>query len=236
MLSERTCALLNMLSGVGDTCILRYPTTIINDECKSVVARLDLTELESDFEPIGLNGKISKLISIISMFSDPEIARVDNILHITDAGHKIDTEFVTDSVSLLANTEFKNEVFDRIVNSLSVAEFTLTKDDIACLKKAHSVYNDLSDIIIDGDEGIKLSLGAVGKYSKSENKFSITKDIEPIKQFKCAIAFESLQRVPQVDYNISIKFSERTATHALVLSNDDLKVQIILSVLRPQAD
>lgn len=232
MLCERTCALLSSLSGISDTCVLRYPSTIINDDCKSIIARLDLSELESEFEPIGLNGKISNLTSIISMFTEPEISRTDNILCIKDADKKIETQFVTDAVSLLANTEFKPEVFDRIVNSLTVAEFTLAKEDISRLKKAHGVYNDLDDVILESTEdGVKLSLGALAKYSRSENKFSITKEAECQKEFNCAVSFDLLQRIPQVDYSVQIKFSERTNTYALVLTNTDLKVQIILSVL-----
>ena len=231
MLNARTCALLNQLAGISDTCVLRYPATIINDECKSIIARLDLSDIESKFEPIGLNGKISNLTSIISMFDEPEISRVDNILCIKDSDGKVDTQFVTDSVDLLTNTEFKSEVFDRIVNSLTVAEFTLTKDDIAKLKKAHSVYSDLDDVIINGDGNITLSLGALAKFSRSENKFTLTKNAEPAKQFNCAVAFDLLQRIPSVDYNVKVKFSERTNSYALVLSNEDLKVQIILSVL-----
>lgn len=234
MLCERTCALLNSLSGISDTCILRYPLTIINDDCKSVIARLDLSEFEDEFEPIGLNDKISNLTSIISMFNEPEITRVDNILCIKDSDQKIDTQFVTDSVDLLANTEFKSDVFDRIVNSLTVAEFNLDKEDIVRLKKAHSVYNDLDDVILESTEdGIKISLGALSKYSRSENKFSLVKDTEGEvkKEFTCAVAFDLLQRIPQVSYNVQVKFSERTNTYALVLTNTDLKVQIILSVL-----
>lgn len=232
MLCERTCALLSSLSGISDTCVLRYPTTIINDDCKSIIARLDLSEIESEFEPIGLNGKISNLTSIISMFSDPEISRTDNILSIRDAEKKIETQFVTDAVSLLANTEFKPEVFDRIVNSLTVAEFTLGKDDLARLKKAHGVYSDLDDVILESTEdGVKLSLGALAKYSRSENKFSLTKAAECQKEFNCAVSFDLLQRIPQADYEVQVKFSERTNTYALVLTNADLKVQIILSVL-----
>lgn len=231
MLSERTCALLSSLAGISNTCVLRYPQTIINDECKSIIARLDLSELETEFEPIGLNGKISNLTAIISMFNGPEIQRVNNVLCISDSSGKIDTQFVIDSVDLLENTEFKFDVFDRIINSLSVVEFKLTKDDIARLKKAHSVYNDLDDVIISGEDCIKLSLGALSKFNRSDNKFSITKDATPNKNFECAIAFDSLQRIPAVDYDVKVKFSERTGSYALVLSNDDLKVQIILSVL-----
>lgn len=231
MLNERTCALLTSLSGISNTCILRYPTTIINDECKSIIARIDLSSLEDPFEPIGLNGKVSNLTSIISMFVEPEITRVDNILCIRDSNNKIDTQFVTDSVDLLTNTEFKSEVFDRIISSMSVATFTLGKDDINRLKKAHSVYSDLSDVIISSDDGIKLSLGALAKFNRSENKFSITKDVEPNKKFECAISFEVLQRIPMVDYEVQVKFSERTNSYALVLSNDSLNAEIILSVL-----
>ena len=231
MLCERTCSLLNLLSGISNTCILRYPSTIINDECKSIIARVDLSDIESEFEPLGLNSKISNLTSIVSMFNEPEIERVDNILCIRDTDNKIDTQFVTDNVELLANTEFKSDVFDRIVASLTVAEFTLTKDDITRFKKAHSVYNDLDDVIITGEDNIKISLGALSKFNRSENKFSITKDVVANKNFSCAVSFDSLQRIPAVDYNVNVKFSERTNSYALALSNSDLNVEIILSVL-----
>lgn len=231
MLHERTCALLNSLSGISNTCILRYPATIVNDESKSIIARADISDCEEPFEPIGLNSKISNLVSIISMFRDPDISRVDNILCIKDQNDAVETQFVTDSVDILSNTEFKNETFDRIVNSLTVASFDLTKDDITKLKKAYSVYNDLSDVIISGDDDIKLSLGSLSKFNKSNNSFTITKNICPNKVFKCAVAFDSLQRIPAVDYNINVKFSERTNAYALVLTNENLHVQIILSVL-----
>lgn len=231
MLNERTCALLTMLSSISDTCVLRYPTTIINDECKSVIARLDLSGIEDEFEPIGLNCKIGKLTSMLSMIKEPSVTREGNALNIIDKDGIIKSVFVLDSVDLLNNTEFKNDVFDRIVNSLTVAEFQLTKDDLMMLKKAHGVYNDLDDVIIDADECISLSLGALNKFNRSENLFSISKDCEPLKQFKCAVAFDNIQRIPTVNYEAVVKFSEKTGSYALVLKNNELGIQIIISIL-----
>lgn len=231
LLNSKTCNLLNTLSSISNTCILRYPCTIINDESKSIIAKVDLSDYESDFEPIGLNNKINNLTSIISMMSDPEVERVDNILCIRDNSNKIESKFVTDSIELLSSTEFKIETFERVLNAVTVSEFKLTTDDIARFKTAHSVYAELSDVIFEYKDGVCISLGAQNKFNRSDNCFSITKDVESTKNFKCSINFDVLQRIPKVDYNVCVKYSEKTTTYALVLTSETIKTSIVLSTL-----
>lgn len=221
MFNKNLTRTLNTLCSITDSAVLRFPTTILTDSSKSIAVKVNISKIDDEkFEDFGLFNKLGKLVNLINLFGNPDISLTDNIINITEG--KATTSFITDNIALLSSHEMSPEIFDKIRDANSVAEFDFNIDDIKRLKSAYHIYGDLDSITFSGNDNIvSVTLDALSTFNSNSNKFTISKECDVKKNFKLSIPFETLTKLPNLNYKMYIKYNENRDIYRFYLTCDD---------------
>lgn len=157
---------------------------------KTILAKATITsEVDEDF----CIGELSRFMSALSLFDDPEISLGENSLVILDDKNRLEYVYTSEELIKVPTTrEIKLPSVD--------AQFTLTNESFQAVKKAMSVLS-LAELAVVGSDGV-LSLEAIDSRGTTKDSFSINVGSTD-KTFKAVFKAEYLKLLP-VDYEVSI--------------------------------
>lgn len=233
MFNNTLCSLLSQVNNVTNSIILRYPETIAVSEDQGMLVRFNVSELDSDeFPEIPLNDSLSDFLRIFKLFGDERnITFNGNVVNIADTEHSV--KYITYDKELLTPFDKDGKQFEVTKNVPTVAEFTLTVDDIKALKDASSIFKNLESVIIESKDGkLTLSLGNTSSFNAQSNEYAITKECtELTKDFKVSISMEKFSRIPVSSYTIQVKYNSDRDKYRLYAVNNNLSdIELIMSL------
>jgi len=144
-------------------------------------AKVD-TDFPSRFALYDLN----RFISVLTLFSDPELTFEDNCVSITDGVRKT-KYYYTDENNI------KTPPTKKIVLPSEDVKFTITNEQLREVEKALGVLG-LPEIVFVGD-GEKISIQAADSNKKGSDYFSITIG-DTDKEFKAVFKAENIKILP----------------------------------------
>lgn len=226
MFNTETVNFLKMINNITNSVVLKYPITTGKTESADIAYMFDLSKFDTDgFEnPIGFYN-LSNFLNAFNLFEDgAEISLEDNVIKISDDTTSI--SYLTTSLDVLSQYEFKKEQFDKNDTFPTVLEMELTNENIRKLKNAHSVFSELDCALISCGETTELSLTQIGNFKKSSNSFKIIKDEVATKNFKIAIPLDTLSKLPQVTYTLKVKYNETKNAYRIILNTETFTLVI----------
>ena len=221
MFNTETVSFLRTINKITNSVILNYPITTGKTESADIAYMFDLSKFDTDgFDnPIGFYN-LSNFLNVFNLFeNDREVSIDGNVVSVKDDNTSIN--YLTTATDVLSQFEFKKEQFDKNDMFPTVLEMELTSGDIAKLKNAHSVFSELDTALITANEEVVLSLTQIGNFKMSSNSFKFVKDeAKSEKNFSIGITMDILSKIPQINYNLKVKYNEQRNAYRIVLSTD----------------
>lgn len=230
MLNKNVINVLQTLTNVTTSGILKYPTTILNNPAGDVVIKLDMASLDSDeFNDLGIFN-LPEFINTFNLFNEYDCSISDGIINISDKSSSV--QYLTTSVNVLANFNKKENIFDQTYTVDTVASFEVNKNTIKQLKSASGVFKDLADILVTSQDGsIILSLASTNNFNARSNSFS-SKNAEAntTKEFSIKIPAENFNSLPVSDYAFEVKYNAERDAYRLLAKSTEVNMEILLAI------
>lgn len=159
---------------------------------KTVFAKAKINdEIEKQF----CIGELSRFMSALSLFNDPEIVLGENSLVITDGNNRLEYVYVAENLIKTPSDKALNIKIPSVD-----AQFTLSNENFQAVKKAMSILS-LTEMAVVGKKG-NLTLEAIDSKGTTKDSFSINVG-ETDKTFKAVYKSEYLKLLP-LEYEVSI--------------------------------
>lgn len=180
---------------------------------KSVMA---IATLDQDFEGNAAIYDLSRFLSTVSLFDDPEIVFLDNKFTIKGGRSRVNYAFASESMILTPPDKEINLPTTDVNVDIQWSDFDRVMKAAAVLK--------LPDIAFIGDsEGIKLA--AINATNAVDDTFDVVLDTSPQqREFRMIFRSENLKMIPG-DYNVQIsskgisKFSNDVVTYYIAVES-----------------
>ena len=221
MLNSNTRQVLGSIQAITNSAIINYPVTTISNPSKDVLGNIKIDQLENEaFDEFGIFD-LGSFLGALSILEDPTIDLENGTIKAADANSAID--FITSSPAILGDFTTSPKNITSTVAAPSVVEVELNTEVMGKLRKGMSAFKTLKDVFIvkEGDS-IYLKTGNKESFSRGNNsyKMSLVPSINEGKDFELAIPVENLLSLPNMDYDLKIKYNEARDAHRVVMSND----------------
>jgi len=218
MINADTRNLLKQLKTVNNQMILANDTYGCN-EFKSILFKANLGLVDDIPEEFGIFD-MTNFVSALELLEDPEVTFNPETKVITAKDGNSTLQFLTSTPDSLDNVQINPKLISSTVAADSVFECQITEDHLKQVKKAQGVFKNFDTLWIDNTNGAEMKLGTKNSFSKSNNAFSIklTDDINT-KEFSISLPLESLMVLPDMDYQLKVKYNEERDAYRVVLDN-----------------
>jgi len=233
MLNKQTIEVLQQVNKMTNSVILKFPETVAVSEAQDMMIMFNVEELDGDsFEDIGLKNSLGEFLNLVKLFGDERVVEVNNgVINIAEADTS--SVFITDNIQLMNAEDVKADHFTKTEEVPTVAEFTLTTQDIKKIKSSSGVFKDLTEVIFSSeDDGVFISLGATNRFNAKSNKFSIKKSTEIKKHFEIKIPVDNFKMLPEADYTMFVKYNSNRDAYRIFLISDSLESFKILMTVK----
>ena len=224
MFNANLRSVLSQVNNITNSVILRYPETIAVSEDRSMMVRFNVSELDSDeFPEIPLNDTLGDFLRLFKLFGDErDISFSGNVVNVSDKEHSV--KYITYNKDLMTPFDVDGKQFEVTKGVPTVAEFTLSTEDIKALKDAASIFKNLESVIIESKDGkLTLSLGNTNSFNAQSNTYTISKEYtELTKDFKVSLSMDKFSRLPMSSYTMQLKYNSDRDKYRLYAVNNSL--------------
>jgi len=232
MLNKNVINVLTQVNGITNSAIINYPITVAVSETQDIQMLVDFSELDDEpFPEIGLKDCLSDFLNLFKLFPDDKTVNIEGNTVNVQSGDTSSTFIMSNTV--LMDAYKKDAVgFERTEQVPSVAEFTLSVDDIKQIKASTGIFKDLSEVIFESKDGkLTVSLGATNRFNAKSNTFSISKTVSCSKEFEVKIPVENFKMIPLTEYTAHIKYNSNKDAYRILMNSTALAgTKIMLSV------
>lgn len=224
MLNKETVTFLKQMNKLTNSVVLEYPITTGKTESADIAYQFDLSKLDSE----GFQNRIgiydlSVFLNIFNLFNlDYKVALDGNVMSVSDS--TTSASYLTANLEILSCYLYKPEQFTKLDEFPEVLNMKLTADDIRRIRSASATFRELDTLAIECDERTTLSLKSVNQFQQSSNTFKIQKDEVSVKNFKLYVRLETLNKIPQIDYDLTVRYNKNKDAYRIILSADSLKM------------
>lgn len=206
--NQRTIQILKNFAGINPSILFREGDLLSTvSSSKSILAKAKIDQtVESEFAIYDL----SRFLSTLSLFNDPEITLNEKKLNISEGQKSINYSITDASLIIAAPT--------KELNIEGEINFELSSEKLQEAMKAMNILG-LPEVAIVGDNG-KIALKAMSVKDKGSDNFSVEIG-ETDKTFSAVFSAENIKMVPN-NYKVSI--SEKGISH---WSGDDIEYWIM---------
>jgi len=202
---KNTINILKELKGIEDRVVVDFPyTTISNNQL--VVARIYTKDIDDKFEKFGVSN-LRQFLSLIDSIGG-EIEQDGNSLIIRGNVKQV---YETTNPEFLENYIFDAEIFEKVLSVEPETELSLSKEDIATIKKMANILGHKQALF--DRENNKIIITTLNDDGSFQNPTEI--DI-PMSggDTKIIIDIEHIQKLPEEEYDI--KFIRNPASGIVV--------------------
>jgi hypothetical protein len=226
MLNEQTRKGLKTVSSLGNAAIIRYPYATVLQKNKTLIAFVDLREYgEEEFEEFGLDETLSEFLNLVDFYDDPEIEN-DGTLITIKSGNRTQHYNTSDVSATMKSYDIKSEALDKIDATPEVLSFFIPKEEIQRIKKISSLTRADSLIVKDG----QLITGKLDRNGNISNDSVTNFPVTASKDVSAVFDMGNIGKLPDKDYRVSIKQSEKTGNGISLWEMEDEPIKIIVSV------
>lgn len=230
MLNQKFTALLKSLTGIANSAILSGggTNTYLSGKAKSIIARINMDELQNpQFEAFGVNN-LSKLLSLISVFEkDKEGVQYvmdDGVLHLKNS--RLDFDYYLYNTDLLKDYRINPEFIKKLLSVPKMATFELSQEVIKEIKEVSNLF-DLKDVVFaEGKEEntVAVSVTEIKKHSTADNLTRHVLDLKIPgivfdKEEQFIMNIDVLNKIPLDSYTCTIYYVKGKVSSLNMVSN-----------------
>jgi len=222
MLNINTQTLLKSLIPLNNSMVIQNKMTG-SDEFKNISYLANLDLIEDELEEFGIFD-VGTFIQALELLEDPEISYDTSTKRIKAKDINTSLEYITSDASSLDYVQVDPNIITSTLNASSVLEADITKETLQKIKKAYGVFKNFDTLNIVGAPLVdaKLAISSLNTFSKNNNAWSmeIPASISPETEFDISIPLESIMKIPQMDYNLQVKYNKDRDAYRVILTND----------------
>ena len=229
MLNKATRKVFKDLNTIGNSAIIRYPYTSIIQLDRALISFVNLEELgEEPFEDFGIYF-LSEFLSLIDLYEDGEINRVDNIIELANADSR--QSYETSDLDIMKIFDMPSAVLEKLKASDAEVNFEMSADQLDRIKKVASLLK-LKTFIVDA-KGDNLD---VVVCNLSENNAHMNESVNHIpvstitNDTKVVYDIQNILKIPSVDFNIKIIKNQETGNYISLWEAVNEPVTIVVSI------
>ena len=230
MINQNVITALQSINPITNTVVLKYPTTVVNSSAGDIIAKIDISELDSEqFDDLGVFD-LGEFLNVFKLFGEDRSVKVQDKNIIIEEG-TTSVNYISTNISLLDAFNKKPDMFEKTEAVPTAAEFNLTEDVIKQIKQASGVFKDLTEVIVESKDGeIKVTLGSTNSFNAKSNGFSIVVPAETSKEFTIKVPSENFNTIPVSNYNFLVKYNSAKDAYRIILKNTEINMDILLAV------
>lgn len=232
MLNNNVITVLNSVSSITNSAVLKYPISVINSEAGDIYVRVDINVLDEDsFDDIGIYD-LNNFLSVFGLYGENRDVEVSaDTITVSDSTGSL-SSLLIDEINILGDYNKDPIMFEKTKSVDTVATFELSKEVMKKLKSATGVYKTLSDLnIISQDTNVVLQLAQNNSFNARSSSHQYTVDGITSKEFKITIPVENFSKLPISSYTVQVKYNANANAYRLLLICNDIPgIEIIMSV------
>jgi len=224
-MNKELMSVLNKLSSITDKVVIKYPITTMNDPMGTIMANINCQDLGcSEFQDMPVY-ELNKLISILNMFNDYELNQEGEKLTIKSSNTT--AVFTLADVELMEEYNKPSSIIEKSEKYPVVAEIDYTADELASVKKALSIFNELNAVAFVGKNGdFYVETSNHNKFNHSSNNYKKEFLGASTKDFQVKINNINFNALPNGDYKLKIVYNEERNAYRVLFISDKFKVLI----------
>lgn len=230
MINTNVTNVLQQITGITNTVILKYPYSVFNSPAGDILAKINIEQLDPDnFEDIGIYD-LQEFLNAFKLFGTDRTVKIDGKnIQITESNNYVNLQ--STSKNLLENFDKDISIFDKTKTVPTVAEFTLSTDDIKKIKQASSVFKDLSDIVFTSQDGqMNISLASTNNFNAKSNNYTISKEASTSKEFNVKVPCDNFNNLPNSDFTVVVKYNSTKDAYRVLFGSEDIDLEILMAV------
>jgi hypothetical protein len=236
-MNENTIGVLKLISGLTNTVIIEHPITTFVDEYGNILgaAHIDKVDDFSNFDGFENSVGIYDLklfLSKVQMFNKPEISIKNNSFVISE-----DNSSITHNVSdpdVLQNYKGNYNIIKSTKESpsaVSVANFSLDKDLIDKLIKAHGNLPGSDTVYFKGGKNIEVIVGTDNTFNKNSEVYKTQVQGNSNEEFEIKIPMNTIKLLPKINYEAIIKHNKEKDAYRVYISDETGIFEFVLSTI-----
>jgi len=212
MLTTETKNYIKMMSNISDSAIIRWPVTNFNPTDKSVIAFIDLEKLgEPSFEQFGIY-RISEFLQLLDYYDDASVSLDNNV--ITIKSDSTVQRYITTNENNLSSFSVSPAILDKISEAPLACSIHVSKEEMDRIKK-------ISNLLSLHELGIK-------SVNQAQNDNKTIMEGTSNEDFAIAMKIESIQKLPNCDYNVEIHRNASSGNFITQWDAVDLPIKIVV--------
>jgi len=227
MLNQETRNILKQVTKIGNSAILRYPVSTITNIDKSVIAFVDMSKLESEFEELGL-AYFSDFLALIDFYTNPEVS-YDNGTVTIEADDGIQ-HYQTSEVNRLKSVDVPAELLEKMESVEPVCNLEISSSDIERAKKIGSLSKSDSFVIEVDDNKSNIVVCKIDDNGNITNDSSTEVSSNYNEPTKIEMKISNIDKLPSYDYNVAVIKNPKTQNYVTIWEAVDAPIKIVITV------
>lgn len=225
MFSKDFLNTLSKLNSYTNKVVLKYPQTVLNSDPTDVIVNINAQELGcSEFPETGVY-ELSKLISMLDLFENPQITRTDKTLEFQTTTER--AVFTLCDLELLKDHNQSENYINAANKFPTIAEFTLSVEELTKIKKASSILSELNALKISGqNSNTTLELSFHNRFNSSNNTYKKEFLGTSNGDFSVNVAIGNFNKLPQNNYIVKVYFNAEKNSYRVIFEAETYKVLI----------
>ena len=224
MFSNDVIKIFKNVLGFSNSFVISYPYTYFKGEFGSVAGRIHLDRLvKESFEPFGIYdmGSFIKILSLFDVDSnDFDMVFEGNVIKISDGLQDVEYPLTDVSMILNGSFDFFDKLFEGTEQVPSVCDFKVDSNVLKRFSKASTSFKTFDTLFLQSENGeLTLFLGNTDEFVRTSNRYSLKMDSDCSDDFLINIPLSSFLGLPDLPFDVSVKYSQKTGSYRVVFSN-----------------
>lgn len=217
-----------MMSNISDSAIIRWPVTNFNPTDKSVIAFIDLEKLgEPSFEQFGIY-RISEFLQLLDYYDDASVSLDNNV--ITIKSDSTVQRYITTNENNLSSFSVSPAILDKISEAPLACSIHVSKEEMDRIKKISNLLSlhELGIKSVNGEIIFTIQADSNKSNIQAQNDNKTIMEGTSNEDFAIAMKIESIQKLPNCDYNVEIHRNASSGNFITQWDAVDLPIKIVV--------
>ncbi len=227
MLNQETRDILKQVTKIGNSAVLRYPISTITNADKSIIAFIDTSTTDEEFEDIGLF-YFNEFLSLVDFYENPTVSYSNGTITI-DADDGVQ-HYQTTEISRLKSVDAPPQLLEKMESIEAVAKMSISAEDIERAKKIGSLAKSDSFVIQGDGEEINLIVCKIDDNGNISNDSGMIVEGESSEAIKIELKLSNIDKLPSHDYTVSVILNPKSKNYVTIWEANDAPIKIVISV------
>ena len=229
MLNKETRDILKQVTKIGNSAILRYPISAISNSDKGIIAFIDMTNLEDQFQEIGLM-YLSEFLSLVDFYEKPEVSYTSASNTITINAEDGMQHYQTADLDMMTSANIPAELLAKMEAAGAVCTFGISNADIDRAKKISSLAKSDSLVLEFDGSAAKMVTCRVDDNRNILNDSATAIEGEGTENVRIELNMANIDKLPAYDYTVKAIKNPKTSSFVTIWEANSAPIKAAVSV------